>query len=42
MLQFNQKVIGPQSIFTQPLDIYKNLDIDNTECNDDFASKMCS
>jgi len=31
--------IGPKSIFTQPLESYKNLDVDQTECTDDFTTK---
>ncbi|CAD8154605.1 unnamed protein product [Paramecium octaurelia] len=43
MLQFNQsQLIGPKPIFMQPLDSYKNLDVDDTQCTDDFQMKTLS
>ncbi|CAD8079442.1 unnamed protein product [Paramecium sonneborni] len=43
MLQFNQNhLIGPRPIFMQPLESYRNLDVDNTQCTDDFSNKIQS
>ncbi|CAD8157998.1 unnamed protein product [Paramecium pentaurelia] len=43
MLQFNQnQLIGPKPTFMQPLDSYKNLDVDDTQCTDDFQIKILS
>ncbi|CAD8091428.1 unnamed protein product [Paramecium sonneborni] len=43
MLQFNQNhLIGPKPIFMQPLEFYRNLDVDDTQCTDDFSNKILS
>ncbi|CAD8063713.1 unnamed protein product [Paramecium primaurelia] len=43
MLQFNQnQLIGPKPVFMQPLESYKNLDVDDTQCTDDFSNKILS
>ncbi|CAK80596.1 unnamed protein product (macronuclear) [Paramecium tetraurelia] len=43
MLQFNQnQLIGPKPIFMQPLESYRNLDVDDTQCTDDFSNKILS
>ncbi|CAD8163563.1 unnamed protein product [Paramecium octaurelia] len=43
MIQFNSStLIGPKSIFLQPLEIYQNHDIDDTQCADDFTNKYLS
>ncbi|CAD8077669.1 unnamed protein product [Paramecium sonneborni] len=43
MIQFNSNpLIGPKQIFMQPLDSYKNHDIDDTQCTDDFTNKFLS